>query len=97
MTSDVPTVEHFEWFEKRQQMKQAIGKVFDRGGYKATDEELDRIVNVPSIRNVFIVCIYNAERDRGEKSEYLYFKLGEVFDMSRAGPGLHQNCQSRTG
>jgi hypothetical protein len=80
--ADIPTAEQFRWYKQRQDMKSALAKAFERDGYRVADDELDRIVKTPPIRNVFIVCIYNAERDRGVKAEYLYYKLGNIFNLT---------------
>ena len=80
----VPHIEHFEWFSNCQTMKVQIADVFMLNGFTVDDKALERIISSPIFRDVFIVSLYNLERERGTKAEYLYWKLGEIF-------GIHTN------
>jgi len=73
------SVESFVWPENCKRMRDAIAYEFELIGINVNDAVLKRIVDTPAIRDAFIVSIYNAERANGEKAEYLYYRLGEIF------------------
>jgi len=79
--SQIPRIEHFEWYLERQRMKAAMMEMFRSAGVDVDEAELERIVKTPTIRNVYIRSIYNNERRKGVKAEYLYYKLGEIFGI----------------
>jgi len=79
-----PSVERFVWPENCKRMRDAIALELKLMGVIASDADLERIVNTPAIRDVFIVSIYNSERARGEKAEYLFYRLGDLFALGHA-------------
>ncbi len=77
-----PNIEQFDWDDSQRQLRSLLAVwLEDSNGIKASAAELERIVSTPAIRDIHIVSLYNDGRSRGEKAEFLYYKLGEMFGV----------------
>lgn len=82
---NAPTIEQFEWNQKREKIKKLFADAFKAEGLMIPEEELDSFINTPAIRNIYIRHVYIAERRRGKKVDYLNNKLGEIFGLTADG------------